>query len=121
MNVTQEQLDVGVQSEKCSEACNGLQSPLCLKHDYPFPPQLQMAAAEEIELLRNQLKAREEQVHQAAQAGLDLLKQQMELQNTLDEQRVEMTNALEVWHCICFSYLYRYKPVQIVSVSCFQV
>ncbi|XP_034454662.1 protein Spindly isoform X4 [Hippoglossus hippoglossus] len=54
-----------------------------------------MAAAEELELLRNQLKAREEQVHQAAQAGLDLLKQQMELQNTLDEQRVEMTNALE--------------------------
>ncbi|XP_060935983.1 protein Spindly [Limanda limanda] len=54
-----------------------------------------MAAAEEFELLRNQLKAREEQVHQAAQAGLDLLKQQMELQNTLDEQRVEMTNAIE--------------------------
>ncbi|XP_053284823.1 protein Spindly isoform X2 [Pleuronectes platessa] len=54
-----------------------------------------MAAAEEIELLKNQLKAREEQVHQAAQAGLDLLKQQMELQNTLDEQRVEMTNAIE--------------------------
>ncbi|XP_019934054.2 protein Spindly [Paralichthys olivaceus] len=54
-----------------------------------------MAAAEELELLRNQLKERDEQVHQAAQAGLDLLKQQMELQNTLDEQRVEMTNALE--------------------------
>uniref|UniRef100_A0A3Q1IUZ9 Protein Spindly n=1 Tax=Anabas testudineus TaxID=64144 RepID=A0A3Q1IUZ9_ANATE len=55
----------------------------------------QMTAEEEIQLLRSQLKEREEQVHQAAQAGLDLLNQQMELQNRLDEQRVEMTNALE--------------------------
>ncbi|XP_047440928.1 protein Spindly [Mugil cephalus] len=54
-----------------------------------------MAAEEEIQLLRRQLKEREEQVHQAAQAGLDLLNQQMELQNKLDEQRVEMTNVLE--------------------------
>uniref|UniRef100_A0A665VIJ7 Protein Spindly n=1 Tax=Echeneis naucrates TaxID=173247 RepID=A0A665VIJ7_ECHNA len=54
-----------------------------------------MAAVEEIQLLRSQLKEREEQVHQAAQAGLDLLNQQMELQNRLDEERVEMTNALE--------------------------
>ncbi|XP_026212958.1 protein Spindly [Anabas testudineus] len=54
-----------------------------------------MTAEEEIQLLRSQLKEREEQVHQAAQAGLDLLNQQMELQNRLDEQRVEMTNALE--------------------------
>ncbi|XP_018549909.1 protein Spindly [Lates calcarifer] len=54
-----------------------------------------MAAEEEMELLRSQLREREEQVHQAAQAGLDLLNQQMELQNRLDEQRVEMTNALE--------------------------
>lgn len=58
-----------------------------------------MAEAEEIQRLRSQLKEREEQVHQAAQAGLDLLNQQMELQNRLEEQRVEMTNALEVWHC----------------------
>lgn len=55
-----------------------------------------MAPEEEIERLRSQLKEREEQVHQAAQAGLDLLNQQMELQNRLEEQRVEMTNALEV-------------------------
>lgn len=55
-----------------------------------------MAAAEELELLRSQLKERDGQLHQAAQAGLDLLRQQMELQNRLDEQRVEMTNALEV-------------------------
>lgn len=58
-----------------------------------------MAEAEEIQRLRSQLKEREEQVHQAAQAGLDLLNQQMELQNRLEEQRVEMTNALEVCHC----------------------
>lgn len=54
-------------------------------------------AAEEVERLRSQLREREEQVQQAAQAGLDLLNQQMELQNRLEEQRVEMTNALEVW------------------------
>lgn len=58
---------------------------------------VQMTAEEEIQLLRSQLREREEQVHQAARAGLDLLNQQMELQNRLDEQRVEMTNALEVW------------------------
>lgn len=55
-----------------------------------------MAAEEEMQRLRSQLKQREEQVHQAAQAGLDLLNHQMELQNRLEEQRVEMTNALEV-------------------------
>ncbi|XP_008298421.1 protein Spindly isoform X2 [Stegastes partitus] len=54
-----------------------------------------MSAAEEVELLRRQLREKEDQVHQAAQAGLDLLNQQVELQNQLDEQRVEMTNALE--------------------------
>ncbi|XP_034036783.1 protein Spindly [Thalassophryne amazonica] len=52
-------------------------------------------ASEELQRLRSLLKEREEQVQQAAQAGLDLLDQQMELQNRLDEQRVEMTNALE--------------------------
>lgn len=55
-----------------------------------------MAAEEEIQLLRSQLREREEQVHKAAQAGLDLLHQQMELQNRLDEQRIEMTTTLEV-------------------------
>ncbi|CAG5993446.1 unnamed protein product [Menidia menidia] len=54
-----------------------------------------MAAEEEIQLLRSQLKEKEKQVHQAAQAGLDLLNQQVELQSRLDDQRVEMTNALE--------------------------
>ncbi|XP_061582431.1 protein Spindly [Cololabis saira] len=54
-----------------------------------------MAAEEQIQLLRSQLREKEEQVHRAAQAGLDLLNQQVELQARLDEQRVEMTNALE--------------------------
>ena len=57
---------------------------------------LQMAAEAEIQLLRVQLREREEQVHRAAQAGLDLLNQQMDLQKILEEQRVEMTNTLEV-------------------------
>lgn len=65
---------------------------LDLKVFYSF----QMAAEEESQRLRSQLRERDEQVHQAAQAGLDLLNQQMELQSRLDEQRVEMTNALEV-------------------------
>ncbi|XP_074530909.1 protein Spindly isoform X2 [Halichoeres trimaculatus] len=56
---------------------------------------LKMGAEEELERLRSQLREKEEQVHQAAHAGLDLLNQQMELQSRLDEQRVEMTNALE--------------------------
>ncbi|XP_068451752.1 protein Spindly isoform X2 [Clinocottus analis] len=54
-----------------------------------------MAAEEEIQRLRSRLREREEQIHLAAQAGLDLLNQQMEMQNRLDDQRVEMTNALE--------------------------
>ncbi|XP_031175562.1 protein Spindly [Sander lucioperca] len=55
-----------------------------------------MAAEEEIQRLRSQLREKEELVRQAAQAGLDVLNQQTELQSQLDEQRVEMTNALEV-------------------------
>lgn len=55
-----------------------------------------MSAEEQIQLLQSQLKEREKQVQQAAQAGLDLLNQHMELQSRLDEQRIEMTNALEV-------------------------
>ncbi|XP_043982619.1 protein Spindly [Gambusia affinis] len=54
-----------------------------------------MPPDEENELLRSQLKQSEEQARRAAQAGLDLLKQQDELQERLEEQRVEMTNALE--------------------------
>ncbi|XP_008417962.1 protein Spindly [Poecilia reticulata] len=54
-----------------------------------------MPPEEENELLRSQLKESEEQARRAAQAGLDLLKQQDELQEQLEEQRVEMTNALE--------------------------
>uniref|UniRef100_A0A3B4ASM5 Uncharacterized protein n=1 Tax=Periophthalmus magnuspinnatus TaxID=409849 RepID=A0A3B4ASM5_9GOBI len=50
---------------------------------------------ESIQRLKSQLRETEEQVQKAAQAGLDLLNQQMDLQNRLDEQRVEMTNVLE--------------------------
>ncbi|MEQ2188190.1 hypothetical protein GOODEAATRI_012482 [Goodea atripinnis] len=63
-----------------------------------FLPQrifVKMAPEDENELLRSQLKDSEEQARRAAQAGLDLLKQLDELQDRLDEQRVEMTNALE--------------------------
>ncbi|XP_004073644.1 protein Spindly [Oryzias latipes] len=54
-----------------------------------------MAAEDEIQLLKIQLREKEELVHKAGQAGLDLLNQQMELQSKLEEQRIEMTNALE--------------------------
>uniref|UniRef100_A0A1A8JIB7 Protein Spindly n=1 Tax=Nothobranchius kuhntae TaxID=321403 RepID=A0A1A8JIB7_NOTKU len=54
-----------------------------------------MAAEKELELLRNRLREQEEQVHKAAQAGLGLLNQQVELQSQLDEQRVEMTKTIE--------------------------
>ncbi|XP_020509041.2 protein Spindly [Labrus bergylta] len=54
-----------------------------------------MGAEEEIERLRSRLREKEEQLHQAAQAGLTLLNQQIELQSRLDEQRVEMTNERE--------------------------
>lgn len=57
---------------------------------------LQMSAEEELQWLRGQLKECEKQLQKAAQAGLDLLNQQVELQSRLDEQRVEMTNTLEV-------------------------
>lgn len=53
-------------------------------------------AEEEIQRLKSQLRETEGQLEKAAQAGLDLINQQIELQNRLDEQRVEMTNALEV-------------------------
>ncbi|XP_056133997.1 protein Spindly [Lampris incognitus] len=52
-------------------------------------------AAEELQRLKEKLKEKEEQVQQAAQAGLNLLNQQMELQTKLEEQRAEMTNVIE--------------------------
>ncbi|XP_059918324.1 protein Spindly [Gadus macrocephalus] len=54
------------------------------------------SAEEEIQRLRSRLKESEEQVQQAAHAGLDLLNQQVELQTQLEEQRVEMTNTIEI-------------------------
>lgn len=55
-----------------------------------------MAAEDKIQLLKSQLREKEELLQKAAQAGLDLLNQNMELQTKMDEQRTEMTNALEV-------------------------
>lgn len=71
-----------------------------------------MAPEEELERLRAQLNEKEEHVRKAAQAGLDLLNQQMELQNKLEEQRVEMTNALEV------QKRSKKKNVEFMSYSC---
>uniref|UniRef100_A0A8C6SM14 Uncharacterized protein n=1 Tax=Neogobius melanostomus TaxID=47308 RepID=A0A8C6SM14_9GOBI len=59
------------------------------------------AAEEQIQRLQCQLRETEEQLQKAAQAGLGLLDQQTELQEKLDEQRIEMTKALEVI-CVYF-------------------
>ncbi|XP_077434620.1 protein Spindly isoform X2 [Vanacampus margaritifer] len=53
------------------------------------------ATDDEIHFLRGQLKQKEEQVQQAAQAGLDLLNQLTEAHTRLDEQRIAMTSELE--------------------------
>ncbi|XP_054648779.1 protein Spindly [Dunckerocampus dactyliophorus] len=53
------------------------------------------ATEDEIQHLRCQLRQKEEQVQQAASAGLDLLNQLAETQTRLEEQRIEMTSALE--------------------------
>ncbi|XP_075994800.1 protein Spindly isoform X2 [Genypterus blacodes] len=53
------------------------------------------ATEEEIKWLRQRLKETEEQLHQAAQSGLDCLNQQVELQSRLDEYRTETTNEID--------------------------
>nr|XP_057919426.1 protein Spindly [Doryrhamphus excisus]XP_057919427.1 protein Spindly [Doryrhamphus excisus] len=53
------------------------------------------AKEDEIQHLRCQLRQKEEQVQQAAHAGLDLLNQLAETQTRLEEQRIDMTSALE--------------------------
>ncbi|XP_061835890.1 protein Spindly [Nerophis lumbriciformis] len=53
------------------------------------------ATEDEVQGLRRQLRQKEEQVQEAARAGLDLLNQLMEMQTRLEEQRIEMTSALE--------------------------
>uniref|UniRef100_A0A8C5CVZ7 Protein Spindly n=1 Tax=Gadus morhua TaxID=8049 RepID=A0A8C5CVZ7_GADMO len=62
------------------------------------------SAEEVIQRLRSRLKESEEQVQQAAHAGLDLLNQQVELQTQLEEQRVEMTNTIEILEQDKFSF-----------------
>lgn len=56
------------------------------------------ATEDDIQRLRGLLSQKEEQVQQAAHAGLDLLNQLAEMQTRLEEQNIEMTSALEVWH-----------------------
>ncbi|XP_061643136.1 protein Spindly isoform X3 [Phyllopteryx taeniolatus] len=53
------------------------------------------AAEDEKHYLQGQLRRKEEQVQQAAHAGLDLLNQLTETQTRLEEQRLEMTCVLE--------------------------
>ncbi|KAG7465006.1 hypothetical protein MATL_G00171640 [Megalops atlanticus] len=49
----------------------------------------------EVQQLRCRLKEAEESLQKAAQYGLQLLDGQLDLQNQLEEQRIEMTNAME--------------------------
>ncbi|XP_048883900.1 protein Spindly isoform X2 [Brienomyrus brachyistius] len=55
-----------------------------------------MSGDSEVQRLRCKLKEAEESLQKAAQYGLELLDGQLDLQNQLEEQRVEMTNTLEV-------------------------
>lgn len=59
-------------------------------------------ASSELEVLRRKLKEKEEACQKAAQYGLQLMDDQLNLQMQLDEQRKEMANAMEVsrlvWH-----------------------
>ncbi|KAM3849325.1 protein Spindly-like, partial [Diretmus argenteus] len=50
---------------------------------------------EEVQRLRKELEEMDDRCQQAAKAGLDLVHQNVELQGRLEEQRVDMTNALE--------------------------
>ncbi|XP_029112976.1 protein Spindly isoform X2 [Scleropages formosus] len=54
-----------------------------------------MANDSEVQQLRCKLKEAEESLQKAAQYGLQLLDGQLDLQNQLEEQRVEMTNSVE--------------------------
>ncbi|XP_057687195.1 protein Spindly [Corythoichthys intestinalis] len=53
------------------------------------------ATVDDIQHLRDQLQQKDAQVQQAAQAGLELLNQIAEMQTRFEEQRTEMTSALE--------------------------
>lgn len=58
-----------------------------------------MACSSDVQLLQCKLKEKEEALQKAAQYGLQLLDDQLNLQNKLEEQRIEMTNAMEVMSC----------------------
>lgn len=51
---------------------------------------------DEIQRLQRKLKEADDALQKAGQYGLQLLDGQLDLQNKLEEQRVEMTNAVEV-------------------------
>ncbi|XP_069052293.1 protein Spindly [Lepisosteus oculatus] len=53
------------------------------------------AVDSEVQRLRCKLKEAEESLQKAAQYGLQLLDDQLDLQNRLEEQRTEMTNSIE--------------------------
>ena len=50
----------------------------------------------EVPLLKCKLKEMEEQLQKSAQYGLQLLDGQQELENRIEEERIEMTNTMEV-------------------------
>lgn len=75
-----------------------------------------MSGDSEVQQLRCKLKEAEESLQKAAQYGLELLDGQLDLQNQLEEQRVEMTNTLEVSHCHLLSeYVW---PMRYIKSCC---
>ncbi|KAG5263528.1 hypothetical protein AALO_G00265800 [Alosa alosa] len=54
-----------------------------------------MACSSDVQRLQRKLNEKEEEVQKAAQYGLQLLDDQLNLQSKLEDQRVEMTNAME--------------------------
>lgn len=51
---------------------------------------------DEINVLRRKVQAGEEALQRAGQYGLQLLDDKMDLHNKLEDQRIEMSNIIEV-------------------------
>lgn len=51
---------------------------------------------DEIKVLRQRIQEGEEALQRAGQYGLQLLDDKMDLHNKLEEQRIEMSNIIEV-------------------------
>lgn len=60
----------------------------------------------EIQRLQQKVEEAEEALQKAAQYGLQLLDDKMDLQNKLEDQRIEMTTLIEV---SVLSVKYKYK------------